>query len=540
MTTANTEEIADILGLTARLMELHEENPFKIKSLSNAAFRLSKTQMELHGLTQEELEKIEGIGKSIAAKIIEIQQSGTTRELQQLLEKTPAGVVEMLDVKGIGPKKVAQLWNELHIESVGELLYACYENRLLDLKGFGVKTQDTVKKAIEFKMANAGKFHYAAIEKTAMALVEKLKKELHTQHVSLTGEIRRKNEVLDKIEILLVSPEKLDEMIWSKEAGIHVKFYYSNHEDYYYDLLQTSSAPAHLEGIQFSSAPKIHYSSETALYKQLNLPYVEPELREGFLELEALRKNELPGLIDMKDLKGVLHNHTKYSDGLNTLEEMAQHCKTLGYEYLGICDHSKTAVYANGLSEERIIEQHREIEQLNKKLAPFKILKGIESDILNDGSLDYTVDILKSFDFIVASVHQNLKMTEEKATSRLIKAIENPYTSILGHPTGRLLLGRPGYPIHHKKIIDACAANGVVIELNAHPYRLDIDWRWIPYCMEKGVKVSINPDAHEKHAYHDMYYGVCVARKGMLTSNMCFNAMNLQDVEAHFLKRRGT
>jgi DNA polymerase (family 10) len=217
---------------------------------------------------------------------------------------------------------------------------------------------------------------------------------------------------------------------------------------------------------------------------------------------------------------------------------MAEYCKEQGFEYLGICDHSQSAFYAEGLKPDRVLAQQIEIDELNKKLLPFKIFKGIESDILNDGSLDYPDDILKTFDFIVASVHSNLKMTEKKATARLIKAVENPYTTILGHPTGRLLLSRPGYPIDHKKVIDACAANGVIIELNAHPYRLDIDWRWIPYCMEKGVMISINPDAHSKQGYHDMYYGTCVARKGMLTKEMCFNFLNRNEIEVYFNSRK--
>jgi DNA polymerase (family 10) len=217
---------------------------------------------------------------------------------------------------------------------------------------------------------------------------------------------------------------------------------------------------------------------------------------------------------------------------------MAEYCKELGYEYLGICDHSQSAFYANGLKPERVMEQHLEIDQLNKNLFPFKIFKGIESDILNTGALDYSDEILKTFDFVVASVHSNLKMNEEKATERLIKAIENPYTTILGHPTGRLLLSRSGYSINHKKVIDACAANGVIMELNAHPYRLDIDWRWIPYCLEKGVMISINPDAHAKQGYHDMYYGTCVARKGILTKEMCFNALTLEKITTYFTNRK--
>jgi DNA polymerase (family 10) len=254
-------------------------------------------------------------------------------------------------------------------------------------------------------------------------------------------------------------------------------------------------------------------------------------LREGLFELEKATTHTLPKLIELADLKGILHNHSTYSDGLNTLEEMAVYAKQLGYEYLGMCDHSKSASYAGGLKVEDIILQHNDIDKLNKQLFPFKIFKGIESDILGNGDLDYEEDVLKSFDFIVASIHSNLKMDEEKATQRLLKAIENPYTTILGHPTGRLLLGRPGYPIDHKKIIDACAANNVVIELNAHPYRLDIDWRWIPYCLEKGVMISINPDAHQLKGYHDMYYGTLAARKGLLTKDNCLNAMNLNTFE---------
>ncbi len=231
-----------------------------------------------------------------------------------------------------------------------------------------------------------------------------------------------------------------------------------------------------------------------------------------------------------------MHNHTTASDGVHTLKEMADYCKELGYEYLGICDHSKSAFYANGLNEDRVWKQRIEIAKLNATYKGFKVLAGIESDILNTGSLDYEDDVLKSFDFIVASIHSNLNMTEEKATARLIKAIENPYTTILGHPTGRLLLARPGYPIDHKKVIDACAANKVSMELNAHPYRLDIDWRWIHYCLEKNVKVSINPDAHHKEGYHDMHYGVCAARKGMLTKEMCLNALSLPDLLNEFKK----
>jgi len=528
-----TEEIAKALKVTAQLMELHEENPFKIKSIANAAYKLDKTDLDLENKSLPELEKIEGVGKGIAAKIHELQTTGNLKELQAMLDITPAGVIEMLAIKGIGPKKVRQLWKELEIESVGELLYACNENRLITLKGFGAKTQAEVKKQIEFFQNNIGKFHYASLEKYAFDLVEFLKKEYNTNLVALTGAMRRKCEVIDEIEIL-VAAEKEKTIDFENTRNVKVQLIICNENDFYKKLFETTAAEKFdLSKFTIPAEAK----TEEEIFERNQLQYIVPELREDTAVIELARENKIPELIELKNLKGILHNHSTYSDGLNTLKEMAVYCKELGYEYLGICDHSQSAFYAEGLKPEKVQEQHKEIDALNKDLFPFKIFKGIESDILNNGSLDYEEDVLKSFDFIVASVHSNLKMDKEKATQRLIKAIENPYTTILGHPTGRLLLSRPGYPIDHKKVIDACAANNVVIELNAHPYRLDIDWRWIPYCLEKGVKISINPDAHEKSGYHDMYFGTCVARKGMLTKEMCFNALSVSEIELYFKNR---
>jgi DNA polymerase (family 10) len=276
------------------------------------------------------------------------------------------------------------------------------------------------------------------------------------------------------------------------------------------------------------------------IYTKAGLAWMQPELREGTLFIEKAEKNELPTLINWHDLKGTLHNHSTWSDGVNSIEEMALYCRdTLKLEYLGMCDHSKSAFYAKGLSIERVLQQHEEIDALNKKLDGFHIFKGIESDILYDGSLDYPEEILQKFDFIVASVHSILKMDEEKATSRLITAIENPYTTILGHPTGRLLLSRSGYPINYKKVIDACAANNVVIEINANPLRLDLDWRWHQYALDKGVMLSVNPDAHRIEGFTDMHYGILVARKGGLYKEMCMNAMPLAEITKAFAAKRG-
>jgi len=301
------------------------------------------------------------------------------------------------------------------------------------------------------------------------------------------------------------------------------------------ELLLTTGSEDHIQLLQQIKNPIPIGNSEQEIYRSLGLAYIEPELREGLDEIELAKQNTLPTLITFEDIKGTLHNHSIYSDGVHTLAEMARYCKeNLNLEYLGICDHSRTAVYANGLSIERLEEQWTEIDRLNQQMAPFKIFKGIESDILSDGSLDYPDGILAKFDFVVASIHSNLKMDEERATTRLIKAIENPHTTILGHPTGRLLLSRAGYPIDYKKIIDACAANKVVIEINANPLRLDLDWRWHRYALEKGVLLSINPDAHRTEGLLDMHYGVYVARKGGLSKEKCLNAFSLSEITAYF------
>jgi DNA polymerase (family 10) len=532
-----TEEILKALKLSSRLMELHNDNPFKIKSLNNAVFKLEKTGIDLSLAAQDELEKTEGIGKGIAQKIMELQSTGDLKELNHLVGITPAGVIDMLGIKGLGPKKVAQLWKELNLESTGELLYACSENRLTTLKGFGAKTQEAVKRAIEFKNTSSGKFHYSEVEGYALELLDKLKVKHPGSLISLTGPIRRKCEILEQIDILIATKEKVELPVIPHAPSIAVKILTCFEQDFFSSLFATTASGEH---IRLSGFKPNQLRSEEKIYFSLGLQYIEPELREGLNEVLLAKENKLPRLIEASDLKGILHNHTTFSDGLHSLREMAEHCRDLGYEYLGICDHSQSAFYANGMKPEQVIQQQQEIDDLNKHLSPFRIFKGIESDILNDGSLDYKEEILRSFDFVVASIHSNLKMNLEKATERLIKAVENPYTSILGHPTGRLLLSREGYPIDHKKVIDACAANNVVMELNAHPFRLDIDWRWIRYCLDKGVKISINPDAHSMQGFDNMYYGICVARKAMLTKEMCFNAMSCAQVEDHFNHKKRT
>jgi len=558
--TISNKEIARAFKLAAALLELHDDNPFKARSLQNAAFKVERLTTPLSEMQEEEIARLDGIGKGIQGKIKEYLDHSSFEELDILLEKTPPGVVQMLAIKGIGPKKVKVLWNELGLESPGELLYACNENRLVELKGFGTKTQDLIIKSIEYSRSNEGKFLYANIEIIAQQLEKDFKQSGLISEISFTGALRRRCEILEELEFVLSIPDlkaflkfledhpliddgsvksagnRIESMVAGK-LPLHI--YRADDNNFYSTLFLTTAGEDHLQILKekYALTDIGSAKSEEEIYTSLKLPFIEPELREGIFEFELAAKGAMPVLLELKDLKGILHNHSTYSDGEHSLEVMAKYCKELGYEYLGICDHSKSAFYANGLQPERIIMQHAEIEKLNVSLAPFKIFKGIESDILIDGSLDYPPDILKTFDFIVASVHSSLRMDKEKATKRLITAIENPFTTILGHPTGRLLLAREGYPIDHKKVIDACAANGVILELNANPYRLDIDWRHIQYAISKNVMLSINPDAHRKEGYHDMYYGVCTARKGALTKNMTFNALSRDEVSDFFLKR---
>jgi DNA polymerase (family 10) len=560
----SNEEIVSLLELTVKLLELHDENEFKIKNLGFAARALDKTTEDLLNLSVEQLAGLPSVGKSIAGKIDEIRKTGTTQELTELLARTPEGVLEMLQIKGIGPKKVRTIWQELGITDNRELLLACENGEVAKLKGFGDKIQATIKESILYAQSNSGKLRMEKGEELAQILFDELEKQF--EQVEIVGDVRRKNEIIDSIQLVVghAKPWEVQQFLnaldylqqdekvsspfaWRgkfQEKEIPVEVQICSPQQFVNQVFIYSSSERHLatNGIYKRVNQQI-FESEEAIYESLNIPYIIPEMREGRFEFDWVQNHQNEELVTWDSLKGILHNHSTYSDGKHTLEAMADYCRELGFEYLGIADHSKTASYAKGLSEERIFEQHAEIEKLNQKYTsmtdrPFKILKGIESDILGDGSLDYADDVLKSFDYIVASIHQNLKMTEEKAMLRIIKAVENPYTTILGHPTGRILLSRAGYPIDYQKVIDACAANGVVIEINASPYRLDLDWRWIQYALEKNVMLSINPDAHEKEGYFDMHYGVAVARKGGLLANMTFNALGLEEMEEYLAKKR--
>jgi DNA polymerase (family 10) len=578
--SVDNHEIVKALQLYASLAELHEENPFKYKAFASGAFNLRKIKDPLSDLQESQLLMIPGVGKSVARAIVEYSVSRRFPALEDLLAVTPTGLIAMLGVKGLGPKKVRMIWQELGIENVEDLFDACRQNRLVEVSGFGYKTQQTIMAAIEFSYGARGKFHLARVMPYAESFLAGMRLVFGDERHEFTSDYYRKSDVIENLVLLTTAMEMsgissaewcevaaaggddnvkcsrdLDPSTVSNQTGMNhfegwtmdeeagvlrheqgfvIEMEVVMHSDFDRILFEGGAAARHLELLGYSSSDWKGSDLDTYAAKGVN--FVVPSRREGHRELE--RPVEEASLLKYSDIKGVLHNHTTYSDGLNSVEEMALYAMEIGMEYLGICDHSKTAGYARGLQVERVLQQFEEIDTLNQQLWPFKIFKGIESDILGNGDLDYEPEILGRFDMVVASIHSNLNMTQDKAMDRLLRAIENPYTTILGHPTGRLLLMREGYPIDHHKVIDACAANGVALELNAHPYRLDIDWRYVDYAMEKGVMVSVNPDAHEKRGYLDMHFGVLSGQKGGLQTSQTLNALNLVEFEAYLAKRK--
>lgn len=553
----NNAAIADNFSLLSKLMDIHGENSFKTRTYSSASFNIEKLPMQLRDTPREKIFSIKGIGQSIGEKVLEMLDTGKLELLEELIANTPPGVIEMMNIKGIGPKKIHTIWKEMEIESIGELQYACNENRLTRYKGFGQKTQQNVLEAIEFYLQNQGHFLYAQLESVFPQIDAYLKKLFGEEKVHVTGQYRRQALTIEELEFVILEinatikpkfqsaqpPELLHEeeqiLIYQLKNGLKLKLY-TGGTNMAQELFTTTGCDEFLNAFN-KEFPNIKFNEndkgDESVFQSAGISYILPCLRETSDIIEKAKQHALPQSIQPSDIRAIIHSHSNWSDGSNTIEEMAKECIRKKFEYLVLSDHSKTAVYANGLKEDRIYEQHKYIDDLNKQLAPFKIFKSIESDILIDGSLDYSDEVLQTFDLVIASIHSQLKMQEEKATARLLAAIENSYTTILGHLTGRLLLSRNGYPVNHKKIIDACAANNVVIELNAHPRRLDIDWKWIDYAFSKNVLISINPDAHVLEGYEDIKYGVLAAQKGGLTKENNLSSFSLHEFET-FLKER--
>ncbi len=550
------EEIAEYFSAMSRLMDLHGEDSFRAKSYSIAAFTIERLPEEIEQMDDAHLFSIKGIGDRTGKKIRELISTGKLPQFEQLLAATPPGVLQILQIKGLGPKKTAVIWKEMGIESIGELEYACHENRLASYKGFGAKTQEAVLKSIEFMHSNEGLFLWAEADAFATIILNELNNAVPECRTVPTGALRRQCEILDAVdiltetdseavlEVLAMNPDVTSELIGDNQVNVQypmqplLRVHLTTPGSFCKDLWLSTGSPDFLEAFDAAYQLPSDPESEEAIFQANGLHFIPAPQRENGAVLAQAKQGPLKPLILTSDIKGIIHSHSKWSDGANTIEEMAIAARDKGFEYLVISDHSQSAFYANGLSPERIAAQHQEVDKLNQKLAPFRIFKSIESDILNDGGLDYSPSVLASFDMVIASVHSNLKMSQEKAMERVLAAIRNPYTTILGHPTGRLLLSRPGFPLDFEKIIAECVAHNVVIEINAHPRRLDLDWRWIDAALEAGAMLSIDPDAHTIEGYVDVHYGVMAAQKGGLYKERNLSSFTLQQMEEFIAKRR--
>lgn len=558
--------IVAVFSEMAVLLELKGENPFKCRAFENGARAVQGISGDLDDLiAQDRLTAVKGIGKGLAAAITELHTTGKFSEYQALKATIPPGLLEMLTIPGVGPKKVRLLSDELGIQSSGELEYACQENRLLKLKGFGPKSQEKILAAIRFVRSNAGQFLLPLAMGEAVAVLAVLRQDREVLQAEIAGSLRRCKEIVRDIDLVVATQSPatvmrrfvglpgLKEIIAHGDTkssvrlsnGIQVDLRCVSEREFPFAWLHFTGSKEHnvivrgrAQGMGlklneyglFDGDKPLVCADEAAIYRRLDLDYIPPEMREDRGELELAAAHRLPMLIERADLRGAFHAHTVYSDGAATVEAMAAEACKQGLSYLGISDHSQSAFYAHGLKPQDIKRQQGEIDAFNRGSKDFHIFKGIESDILADGALDYDDKTLQSFDFVIASVHSRFKMTAEEMTRRILTAIENPHTTMLGHMTGRLLLSREPYGLDVCRIIDRAAELGKIIELNANPYRLDIDWRHLAYARERGLRVSINPDAHSIAGLSDIEYGIGAARKGGLTRADVVNTMTLKEM----------
>jgi len=568
------EEIIKTLKEISVLLELKNENPFKIRAYQNSARTLETSDIELNkDLKIEDLKSIKGIGLHIAEKIKTLIDTGRLKYYEELKESVPPGLVEMLAIPTMGPKKIKYLFDNLGISNIGELEYACIENRLVDLPNFGKKTQENILKGIEVLKKFKGKFLFAGVIEEAEKIHKKIENFKYIKRASLAGSVRRKKEIVKDIDIVASTdnPEKvmdffttLDEAedIIAKgdtkssirlKSGINVDIRTVEDFQYPYALHHFTGSKEHNTAMRtaakkdnikmneyglFKNDRFIKCSDEKDIFAFFSMDWIPPELRENFGEIEAAKNKTLPKLIEEKDIKGIFHIHTTYSDGKSSIEQICGQLIKSGFMYAGISDHSKTASYAGGMKNEDVEQYFKEIDKLNLKYSGFKIFKGIESDILLDGSLDYSDKILSGFDFIIAAIHSSFNLSEERMTERIIKAIENRFTTMIAHPTGRLLLARDAYKVDIIRVINAAAENNVDIELNASPFRLDLDWRMCKYAKEKGVKIFINPDAHSLKDLYDYKFGVNIARKGWLEKEDVPNTYSAEKIDKYLKSKR--
>ena len=553
MPSLDARGVASLLREYAQRTALRGGNPYRAKAYSRAADSLAALAVPLDVLVAEDrLTEIPGVGDAIADIITKVHKTGSHPSLEKLRKEIPAGVLEMLAVPGLRPEKVLRLYKDLGIGSLSELEDAAKDDRIKKAKGLGAALQTKILQNIAIAKNGEGRLHLhraAALLAHAKEAIRKSQPEL--KHVTIAGDFRRGCELVSDLSIVAVAPKAGKVAKPSTRDGLQILL--SNRKHFGAALLFATGSAAHIKQLQALAAEKgmrlepdglhkgraVSASEEAEIYRALGLPFIDPELREGRGEIEAALKGKLPKLVTDQDLRGILHCHTDASDGTETLEIMAKATRQRGFDYFGVADHSKSAHYAGGLSIEEIAEQHREADRLNKRFGKdFRILKGIESDILADGSLDYPDDVLERFDFVVASIHGRFKLDSKAQTQRLLRAISDPHTTIIGHMTGRQLQRRPGYEIDVEKVLRACAKHDVVVEINAHPWRLDLDWRWHQAALDFGCILSINPDAHSIPELDHMHWGVEMARKGGVPADRVLNAMTLPEITRYLRQKR--
>src|SRR5437870_941690 len=550
-------EIAAVLEEIAFLLELKGENPFKVKAYSTGARVIESLPEEPAVLVQKGLlRNVKGIGQTLEGTVTELVTTGRSTLHQELQAAFPASLLDMAAIPGLGPKKLKTIYEQLGVSSVGELEYACVENRLVGLPGFGAKTQEKILAGIRQFKRHQGFHLYANVIEEAESILAVVRGAPGVVCADYAGEIRRRLEVVQSLSFVVAgpSPKALMKALQSvpdvtqieDQAGartitarspqsLPVTLVLVDAANYGWELLQATGNQEHVEALTqrlVSRGVPLRGESEQAIYAAAGLPYIPPELREGHGEIELAESGRLPMLLEPGQIQGVFHTHTIYSDGSATLEQMVETTRSLGYRYIGISDHSQSAFYANGLKEDRIRAQHAEIAAVQKKFPGVRIFKGIEADILADGAMDYPDEVLATFDFVIASVHSRFNHSEEDQTKRICRALANPYVTMLGHATGRLLLSRDGYRVDMKQVLDAAATHGKIVEINANPHRLDLDWRLCGYAREKGVKFSINPDAHSTEGLADVPFGVNVARKGGVTAADVVNTRPVEEMAA--------
>ncbi len=547
-------EVAKLLLEYGRRTALAGGNPYRAKAYLRAAESLAAQTEPLERLiAQGRLRELPGVGNAIAEIITKLQHAGTHPSLQRMRAEIPQSVLDMLSIPGLRPEKVLKLYKELGIKTLGELEAAAKADRIREVKGLGAALQRKIIQGLAIRRDTEGARHVHRAEALIAAAMDNLKRSgLSLSKIVPAGDFRRGNEIVVNLA-LVAQAETLEDGPKRSKTG-EFTIFLTDAKRFGISLLLATGSEAHLRELVEVAKTKgcdlteegllkggkvIARKTEAEIYRALALQFIPPELREGRGEIEQARAKGVPRLVEAKNLRGILHAHTDASDGVATLEKMAVATRERGYQYFGVTDHSQSAHYAGGLSNEEIGAQHAEIDRLNKRYSGnFHIFKGIESDILPDGSLDYSDDILRRFDFIVASIHGQFRLERAAQTERLLRAVRNPFVTILGHMTGRQLLRRPGYEVDVERILKACAKHGVAVEINANPWRLDLDWRWYQRGLALGCMFSIDPDAHSTSEIDNVRWGVSLARKGGISPGSILNCLGLKDFTAFLHDRK--